>query len=57
MEASGKLDNRRGQPGGRWFLAWMMGAGLNRTRFFQLPSIEVASWKRRKPALGEYIGE
>ena len=57
LEASGKLDNRRGQLGGRWFLAWMMGPGLNRTRFLSTAQYRSRAWKRRKPALGKHIGE
>lgn len=38
LEASGKLTGGGEQPGGRWFLAWMMGAGLHRgTDSFNCP--------------------
>lgn len=28
LEATRKLDNWRGHPGGRWALVWMVGAGI-----------------------------
>ena len=52
-----KLDNRRGQPGGRWSIAWVVAQELIKQDFFKPPSVEAASWKCRKRALGKHIGE
>lgn len=52
-----KLDNRRGQPGGRWSTAWVVAQELIKRDFFKPPSVEAASWKCRKRALGKHTGE